>query len=45
MVAAEEKVVEAARVVTALEWEVAQSAAPVEIGSWQVAGGRKRKTV
>ena len=45
MVAAVEKVVEAARVVTALEWEVVQSAAPVEIGRWQVAGGRKRKTV
>ena len=45
MVAAAEKVVEAARVVTALEWEVAQSAVTVEIGRWQVAGGHKRKTV
>ena len=44
-VAAAEKVVEAARMVVELEREVAASAAPVEIGGWQVAGGRKRKTV
>ena len=44
-VAAAEKVVEAARMVVELEREVAASAAPVEIGRWQVAGGRKRKTV
>ena len=40
-----EKVVEAARMVVELEREVAASAAPVEIGGWQVAEGRKRKTV
>lgn len=45
VVAAAEKVVEVARVVTALEREVAQSAAPVEIGGWQVAVGHKRNTV
>ena len=45
MMAAVEKVVEAARVVTTLEWEVPQSAAPVEIGGWQIVGGCKRKTV
>lgn len=45
MVAAAEKVVEAARVVMAVEWEVAQSAAPVEIGGWQIVGECKRKTV
>ena len=45
MVAASEKVVEAARVVRALEREVEQSAVPVEIGGWQVAGGCKRKTI
>lgn len=44
-VAVAEKVVEAARVVVELEGEVAASASPVEIGGWQVAGGRKRKTV
>ena len=44
-VAVAEKVVEAARMVVELEREVAASAAPVEIGGWQVAGGRKRKTV
>ena len=44
-VAAAEKVVEAARMVVELESEVAASVAPVEIGGWQVAGGRKRKTV
>ena len=31
--------------VVELEREVAASAAPVEIGGWQVVGGRKRKTV
>ena len=45
MLAAAEKVVGAARAVTALEREVAQSAAPVEISGWQVAGGCKRKMV
>lgn len=45
MVAAAEKVVEAARAVTVLEREVAQCAAPVMIEEWQVAGGQKRKTV
>ena len=44
-VAAAEKVVEAARMVVELEREVAASAAPVEIRGWQVAGGRKSKTV
>ena len=44
-VAVAEKVVEAARIVVELEREVAASAAPVEIGGWQVVGGRKRKTV
>ena len=44
-VATAEKVVEAARMVVELEREVAGSAAPVEIGGWQVAGGRKHKTV
>ena len=44
-VAAAEKVVDAARMVVELEREVAASAAPVEIRGWQVAGGRKRKTV
>ena len=37
------KVVEAARMVVELEREVVASAAPVEIGGWQVVGGRKRK--
>lgn len=45
MVAAAHQVVEAARVVTALEREVAPSAAPVEISGWQITGRRKRKTV
>lgn len=45
IVAATEKVVEAARVVTVLERDVAQSAAPVEISEWQVIGEHKRKTV
>ena len=40
-----EKVVEAARMVVELEREVAASAAPVEVGGWQVVGGKKRKTV
>ena len=44
-VATAEKVVEAARMVVELEREVAGSAAPVEIGGGQVAGGRKHKTV
>ena len=45
MVADAEKVVEAARVAMTLEREVVQSAAPVEIGGWQIEGGRKRKRV
>ena len=44
-VAIAEKVVEAARMVVELEREVAASAAPVEVGGWQVVGGKKRKTV
>ena len=44
-VAVAEKVVEAARMVVELEREVAASAAPVEIGGWQVVGGQKGKTV
>ena len=44
-VAVAEKVVEAARMVVELDWEVAVSAAPVEIAGWEVAGGMKRKTV
>ena len=39
------KVVEAARMVVELEREVVACAAPVEIGGWQVVGGKKRKTV
>lgn len=45
MQATAEKGVEAARVVTVLEREVAQCAGPVLIGEWQLVGGRKRKTV
>ena len=44
-VAVAEKVVEAARMVVELEREVAACVAPVEIGGWQVVGGKKRKTV
>ena len=44
-VAVAEKVVEAARMVVELEREVTACAAPVEIGGWQVAVGKKRKTV
>ena len=40
-----ERVVNAARMVEVIEREVADSAAPVEIGGWQMAGGKKRKTV
>ena len=40
-----ERVVNAARMVEVLEREVADSAAPVEIGGWQIVGGKKRKTV
>ena len=40
-----ERVVSAARMVEVLEREVADSAAPMEIGGWQIAGGKKRKTV
>lgn len=39
------KRVEAAKVVTALEREVAQCAIPVEIGGWQIVGGHRRKMV
>ena len=42
-VEAPERVVDAARMVAVLEREVADSAAPVEIGGWQIAGVRKRK--
>ena len=45
MVEVAERVVNAARMVEVLEREVADSAAPVEIGGWQIAGGKKRKTV
>ena len=45
LVEAAERVVNAARMVEVLEREVADSAAPVEIGGWQIAGGKKRKTV
>ena len=45
LVEAAERVVSAARMVEVLEREVADSAAPVEIGGWQIAGGKKRKTV
>lgn len=44
-VAAVETVVEAARTVVEPEREVAAEAMRVEIGGWQGAGGRKRKTV
>lgn len=40
-----ERVVEAARIVVELAREVVASAGPVEIGGWQVAGGRKPQTV
>ena len=45
LVEAAERVVNAARMLEVLEREVADSAAPVEIGGWQIAGGKKRKTV
>ena len=45
LVEAAKRVVNAARMVEVLEREVADSAAPVEIGGWQIAGGKKRKTV
>ena len=45
MVEVAERVVNAARMVEVLGREVADSAAPVEIGGWQIAGGKKRKTV
>ena len=44
-VAATEKVFEAARMVVELEREVTAGAAPIAIGGWQVAWGKKRKTV
>ena len=42
---AAERVVNAATMVEVLEREVADSAAPVEIGGWQIAGGKKKKTI
>ena len=45
LVEAAERVVNAARIVEVLEREVAESTTPVEIGGWQIAGGKKRKTV
>ena len=45
LVDAAERVVDAARMVEVLEREVADSAAPVEIEGWPIAGGKKRKTV
>ena len=45
LVEAAERVVNVARMVEVLEREVADSATPVEIGGWQIAGGKKRKTV
>ena len=39
-VAVAEMVVEAARIVVELEREVVASTAPVEIGGWQVVGGK-----
>ena len=45
LVEAAERVVNAARMLEVLEREVADSAGPVEIGGWQIAGGKKRKTV
>ena len=40
-----ERVVNGARMVEVLEREVADSAAPVEIGGWLIVGGKKIKTV
>ena len=45
LVEAAERVVNGTRMVEVLEREVADSAAPVEIGGWQIKGGKKRKTV
>ena len=45
MVESAERVVNATRMVEVLERVVADSAAPVEIGGWQIAGGKRRKTV
>ena len=45
LVEAAERVVNAARMVEVLEREVADSAAPLEIRGWQIAGGKRRKTV
>ena len=45
LVEAAERVVNAARMVDVLEREVADGAAPVEIGGWQIAGGKKKKTI
>ena len=45
LVEAAERVVNAARMVEVLEREVADSAGPVGIRGWQIAGGKKRKTV
>ena len=40
-----ERVVNAGRMVEVLEREVADSAAPIELGGWQIARGKKRKTI
>ena len=45
LVEAAERVVEVARMVEVLKREVADSAAPMEIGGWQIAGGKKRTTL
>ena len=45
LVEAAERVVEVARIVEVLKREVADSAAPMEIGGWQIAGGKKRTTL
>ena len=45
LVEAAERVVRAARMVEVLKREVTDSTAPVEIGGWQIPGGKKRKSV
>ena len=40
-----EGVVKAAQMVELLEREVADSATPVEIGDWQITGGKRKKTI
>lgn len=44
-VEAPERVVDAASMVAVLQREVADSAAPVEIGGWQITVGKKKKMV